>query len=278
MTVTKQAPPTMPIHLEIPVFSPSSALHAQAIGAQRIELNARGSYAVGGTTPTLADLEGVNNWLMVPVRIMIRPRGKRPEDEVDFVYDDEEFEVMVRDVEAFRGVLRRERGDGFVFGVLERSGGGDGAVVVDVERNRRLVEAAGGLACSFHRAFDEVIRDGETETIARGVRDLVGCGFEGVLTSGGPGNAPENRALLEVVVREASSEGVVKMMASKEKETKGLEVIVGGGVRKENVEGLVDGFEGARVWAHSSCFTGKCAEGEVDDEEAMGILERLAER
>ncbi|KAK1717510.1 CutC family protein [Colletotrichum acutatum] len=269
----------MPIHLEIPVFSPSSALHAQAIGAQRIELNARGSYAVGGTTPALADLEGVNNWLMVPVRIMIRPRGKRPEDEVDFVYDDDEFEVMVRDVERFRGVLRGERGDGFVFGVLERRSG-DGGVVVDVERNRRLVEAAGGLACSFHRAFDEVIRDGEMKTITRGVRDLVCCGFEGVLTSGGPGNAAENRAALEVVVREASLEGVVKMMTNGAgKETgKGLEVIVGGGVRKENVERLVDGFEGARVWAHSSCFTGKCAEGEVDDEEAMGILERLAER
>ncbi|KAJ0296294.1 hypothetical protein COL516b_011704 [Colletotrichum fioriniae] len=264
----------MPIHLEIPVFSPSSALHAQAIGAQRIELNARGSYAVGGTTPALADLEGVNNWLMVPVRIMIRPRGKRPEDEVDFVYDDDEFEMMVRDVERFRGVLRGERGDGFVFGVLERRNvGDDGGVVVDVERNRRLVEAAGGLACSFHRAFDEVIRDGRAETITKGVRDLVGCGFEGVLTSGGPGNAAENRAALEVVVREAASSG-----AAGKGTGKGLEVIIGGGVRKENVEGAVDGFEGARVWAHSSCFTGKCAEGEVDDEEAMGIMERLAER
>ncbi|KAJ0334444.1 hypothetical protein COL5a_000502 [Colletotrichum fioriniae] len=274
MTVTKQSPPTMPIHLEIPVFSPSSALHAQAIGAQRIELNARGSYAVGGTTPALADLEGVNNWLMVPVRIMIRSRGKRPEDEVDFVYDDDEFEMMVRDVERFRGVLRGERGDGFVFGVLERRNvGDDGGVVVDVERNRRLVEAAGGLACSFHRAFDEVIRDGRAETITKGVRDLVGCGFEGVLTSGGPGNAAENRAALEVVVREAASSG-----AAGKGTGKGLEVIIGGGVRKENVEGAVDGFEGARVWAHSSCFTGKCAEGEVDDEEAMGIMERLAER
>ncbi|KAK1655292.1 CutC family protein [Colletotrichum phormii] len=269
----------MPIHLEIPVFSPSAALHAQAIGAQRIELNARGSYPVGGTTPALADLEGVNSWLMVPVRIMIRPRGKRLDDEVDFVYSQDEFEGMVRDVERFRGVLRRERGDGFVFGVLERrkTGGGDGdggvvvVVVVDIERNRRLVEAADGLACSFHRAFDEVIRDGEVETIERGVRGLVGCGFEGVLTSGGPGNAAENRGPLEVVVREASK-------TIKGGQGKGLEVIIGGGVRKENVASLVDGFEGGGVWAHSSCFTGKCEEGEVDDEEAMGIMERLAER
>ncbi|KAL2875292.1 hypothetical protein SGCOL_009455 [Colletotrichum sp. CLE4] len=259
----------MPIHLEIPVFSPSAALHAQAIGAQRIELNARGSYPVGGTTPALADLEGVNNWLMVPVRIMIRPRGKRLDEDVDFVYSQDEVEGMVRDVERFRGVLRRERGDGFVFGVLERRK--SEGVVVDVERNQRLVEAADGLACSFHRAFDEVIRDGEVVTIERGVRDLVGCGFEGVLTSGGPGNAAENRGPLGVVVRVAAT-------TIKGGQGKGLEVIIGGGVRKENVASLVDGFEGGGVWAHSSCFTGKCEEGEVDDEEAMGIMERLAER
>ncbi|GKT84643.1 cutC family protein [Colletotrichum tofieldiae] len=251
----------MPTSLEIPVFSSSSALHAQALGAQRIELNARGSYAVGGTTPAPADLEGVTKWLTVPVRIMIRPRGK-PADGVDFIYTDDEFAAMVSDVEAFCGALRAERGDGFVFGVLRRDGE---ALVVDVERNRRLAEAAGGLACSFHRAFDEVVRSGEGREVERGVRDLVACGFQGVLTSGGPGTAAANREVLEAVVREASA-GARK-----------LEVIVGGGVRKENVGEVVGGL-GNGVWAHSSCYTGKCEEGQVDDEEAMGILERLSER
>ncbi|GKT40885.1 copper homeostasis protein cutC [Colletotrichum spaethianum] len=247
----------MPIKLEIPVFSSSSALHAQTLGAQRIELNAQGSYGVGGTTPAPADLEGVTKWLTVPVRIMIRPRGK-PADDVDFVYTDDEFATMVGGVEGFRGALRAERGDGFVFG-------GRGALTVDVERNRRLVEAAGGLACSFHRAFDEIVRSGEARDVERGVRDLVACGFEGVLTSGGPGTAAANRKALELIVREARA-GARK-----------LEVIVGGGVRKENVGEVVDGF-GDGVWAHSSCYTGKCEEGQVDDEEAMGILERLSER
>ncbi|KAJ0160829.1 Copper homeostasis protein cutC -like protein, partial [Colletotrichum tanaceti] len=159
----------MPINLEIPVFSPSSALHAQALGAQRIELNARGSYTAGGTTPTLADLEGVTKWLTVPLRIMIRPRGK-PADDVDFVYGDDELAAMASDVEAFRGTLRADRGDGFVFGALRRDGA---ALAVDVEANRKLVEAAGGLTCSFHRAFDEVISSGEDGDVEKGVRDLV---------------------------------------------------------------------------------------------------------
>ncbi|KAL0943720.1 copper homeostasis protein cutc [Colletotrichum truncatum] len=251
----------MPIDLEIPVFSPSSALHAQALGAQRIELNAKGSYGVGGTTPTLDDLKGVTKWLYLPVRVMIRPRGK-PEGSSDFIYSEDEFATMLRDVEAFREALRKDRGDGFVFGILKNSEL-DGHEVVDVERNRRLVEAAGGLPCSFHRAFDEVIRDGVRETVERGVRELVECGFAGVLTSGGPGNAADNKAVLEDIV---SAAGPQK-----------LEVIVGGGVRSTNVAKVTDGF-GKGVWAHSSCFKGRGEEGELDDEEAMGILEVLSQR
>ncbi|KAK2064671.1 hypothetical protein LY76DRAFT_480343, partial [Colletotrichum caudatum] len=232
-------------NLEIPVFSPASALRAQALGAQRIELNARGSYPVGGTTPAPADLEGVTGRLAVPVRVMIRPRGK-PADDVDFVYTGDELAAMAADIGALRGLLRAERGDGFVFGVLRRDdggGGGEGALVVDVERSRALVEAAGGLACSFHRAFDEAVRSGEGRDVEKAVRDLVACGFEGVLTSGGPGTAAANRALLEMVVREAGAGDRRK-----------LEVIVGGGVRKENVRDAVGGL-GDGVWAHSSCYT-----------------------
>lgn len=256
-------PTIMPINLEIPVFSPSSALQAQALGAQRIELSARGSYPAGGTTPTLADLEGITKWLMIPVRVMIRPRGRPADGGPDFVYSDDELATMLRDVETFRGVLRRDRGDGFVFGVLRTDGDDDEVVAVDLERNRRLVDAAGGLPCSFHRAFDELIRDGAAETVGRGVRELVECGFAGVLTSGGPGDAAGNRTALEEVARAAKP--------------RGLEVIVGGGVRSGNVAGVVDGLAGVS-WAHSSCFKGRGEEGEVDDEEAMGILEVLAQR
>ncbi|KAF6845076.1 copper homeostasis protein cutc [Colletotrichum musicola] len=253
----------MPINLEIPVFSPSSALHAQALGAARIELNAEGSYAVGGTTPAQADLAGITKWLSLPVRIMIRPRGK-PDDAPDFFYTDDEFKVMLRDVEAFGKVLRKDRGDGFVFGLLKEDSSAEGErpPVVDVGRSRRLVEAAGGLACSFHRAFDEVVRNGSREAVERGVRDLVGCGFAGVLTSGGPGDAAGNRAVLETIVAAAAPAG--------------LEVIVGGGVRSSNVAEVTDRLPG--VWAHSSCFKGRCEEGALDDEEAMGIMEVLFER
>ncbi|PSR78499.1 copper homeostasis CutC domain-containing protein, partial [Coniella lustricola] len=166
--------------LEVPVFSPTSAALALAAGAQRLELNRAGSYPNGGLTPSIADLEVVAcgcGGADVPVRVMIRPRGAGPgggdedgKEDLDFVYTDAEFEEMKQCMEvmiATPGLLRPERGDGFVFGVLkkqddedrEKEQDGEGKakgkakVVVDVERNSELVRLAGGLPCVFHRAF-----------------------------------------------------------------------------------------------------------------------------
>ena len=45
------------VPLEVAVFSIEDALRAQTLGASRIELNATGSYAVGGLTPTVQQLQ-----------------------------------------------------------------------------------------------------------------------------------------------------------------------------------------------------------------------------
>ncbi len=46
----------------------------------------------------------------IPVFVMIRPRGG------DFLYSDEEFSVMMREIEIFK----KHKADGFVFGILTK--------------------------------------------------------------------------------------------------------------------------------------------------------------
>ncbi|KAM0335661.1 hypothetical protein ACHAQA_000710 [Verticillium albo-atrum] len=252
--------------LEIPVFSPTAALHAQSLGAQRIELNAQGSYPAGGLTPSLDDLRAVSASLTIPNRVMIRPRGP-PAEGLDFLYSDTEFETMLADLKRIRaeGGLDANRGDGFVFGVLKR--GSDG-VEIDGERNSTLVEAARGLPCTFHRAFDELVaglgdvsQEKREQRAEEAIRSVAACGFDAILTSGGPGRAPDNVEVLRAISERANGR---------------LTIIVGGGVRAASVKGILGALDVDQlsVWAHSSCLAAGERE-KIDDHETRGILSEL---
>lgn len=174
---------------------------------------------------------------------MIRPRGP-PEDGPDFVYSYSELEEIRRDIQRFKdsGYLRTEKGDGFVFGILRARHGVEGGLLVDGDRNSELVRLASPFKCVFHRAFDEVLGGGGA--VDETVRSVKSCGFDGVLTSGGPGSAVDNLGALTQVIHAAAAERI--------------EVIVGGGVRSSNAQVLSDKLprlEGSRVWSHSSCLT-----------------------
>ncbi|KAK4041681.1 copper homeostasis CutC domain-containing protein [Parachaetomium inaequale] len=245
--------------LEVPIFGPGDGLTAVSLGASRLELNQAGSYAVGGTTPTLPELTALLSSLdsesiyRPTIRIMIRPRGPPPPSSLgapntpqDFIYTPTEFSTMASSITEFTasGLPSPHHGDGFVFGVLCHNPT-TGKVELDVERNKKLVELAGqaGLKCVLHRAVDELLSDDEGDVggVMEGVR---GCGFEGVLTSGGKGDAVGNLEGLRGV---------------------GVEVIVGGGVRRGNLRGLVEGLRGGE------------GGGRFDEEEARGLAEGLRE-
>ncbi len=260
---------TMP-PLEVPVFSAESAQAAVALGAARIELNHAGSYPAGGLTPTVADLEALQH-LEVPVRVMIRPRGPPDSSSPDFTYDAAELDDMRGAILAFRnsGLLRQARGDGFVFGVLRAVPAADGehaAVAVDIEENAVLVRAAYPFACVFHRAYDDVVAspagDGGAAAWARGLDDIITLGFDGILTSGGPGRAPDNVSMLRQIVDRARGD---------------IEIIVGGGVRSESLSSLADlaGPPHRNVSFHSSCMTSGLEEEKIDGQEVTGILDQL---
>lgn len=147
---------------------------AERGGAQRVELCS--DLLEGGVTPSGGLIAGVRERIGIGMFVMIRPRGG------DFCYTDLEFETMQRDVR-----LAREMGaDGIILGLL------DAHARVDVVRTRQLVEMAGALPVTFHRAIDM------TPDPQEALHCVMETGVARVLTSGG---APKVTEGLSVVAR-----------------------------------------------------------------------------
>lgn len=142
-------------------------------GADRIELCS--GLALGGLTPSVG-LMRLAARMGVPAYAMIRPRAG------DFVFCDDEIDLMIADIEAARGAG--------LSGVVLGASLCDGAL--DRGALARLRRAAAGLGTTLHRAFDLAGPrfEGALET-------AVELGFERVLTSGGAPSAPEGLAVLE---------------------------------------------------------------------------------
>ncbi|KAE9981249.1 hypothetical protein EG328_011799 [Venturia inaequalis] len=239
--------------LEIAAFNIESALTAAIAGADRIEFCANAH--LGGTTPSLSDFKLLKQSLrrlggaagLIPVYVMIRPRGG------GFVYTKDEVGRMEEEMRGFMGLgVEVGRPDGFVFGILGREGGIDG------EGCGALLALAGtgGRCCTFHRAFDDVPVGKRGEA----VEEILGLGFKGILTSGGAADAGGGREVLKELVGRVRG--------------RGCEIIVGGGVRSGNLEGLREGV-GARWWHSSADVEGR---GEADGQEVKRLVEMVGSR
>jgi len=172
--------------LEISVESIEAARAAERGGAQRIEFcsNAR----EGGTTPSDELLLAVRESVSLPILSMVRPRGG------NFLYSEEEFELMQRAIDA----AREFRMDGVVLGLLDANGG------IDVEGTKRLVDCAMPMPVTFHRAFDAFAGD-----LRVALEDVIQTGATRLLTSGGKPTAPESLDLLGELVRIAGERLIV---------------------------------------------------------------------
>lgn len=186
--------------LEVAASSLTSALAAQAGGAGRVELC--GQLADGGVTPSYGLVAAARDRLQIPLYVLVRPRSG------DFLYDEAEFELMQRDIEA----CVRLGCDGVVIGALDADAG------VDLAGCRALAAAAGGLGVTFHRAFDAA-RDP-----ARALEDVIALGCERVLTSGGHRSALDGAAHIAALVQQAAGR---------------VRIIAGAGIRPENVANVL---------------------------------------
>lgn len=162
----------MPV-LEICCYGVDDALTAQAAGADRIELCA--SPHEGGLTPSYGVLKQAKSLLKIPVHPMVRPRGG------DFCYSANEFSAMLDDI---RYIV--ELGyPGVVTGLLDLDGH------LDCPKMEQVVEVAGKLEVTFHRAFDQC------QSPLHTCQQLADVGVVRLLTSGQQQYAETGLRLLE---------------------------------------------------------------------------------
>jgi copper homeostasis protein len=208
------------LKFEICIDSVVGASIAQQAGAHRVELCQ--ALSVGGTTPSAAMIQHVRANCQLGLHVLLRPRGG------DFCFNDEEWDIMARDVE-----LAGEWGaDGVVIGGLRDNG------TVDVTRCARLIDLARPMAVTFHRAFD-LCSDAHLA-----LEELIDLGVDYVLTSGQAATAHEGRDLLRQLVDVATGR---------------LTVLAGAGINEQNVGELVrhSGVQELHFSARSTCHVVK---------------------
>lgn len=197
--------------LEIACFSLESARIAQLAGANRIELC--NNYEAGGYSPSVTDMIKARKLIQIPLHVMVRPNPalfKNPalHGPETFCYSEMELQWMLQYIMACRvsGI------DGIVFGALSPE------KEIDVTACSRLMEAAGSLSLTFHRAID-VCPDSEAA-----IRVLISLGVHRVLSSGG---APTAMAGLNQLTRLQANYGHQ------------IRLMPGGGIRSANIEILL---------------------------------------
>ena len=183
------------------VDSYASCAAACRAGADRLELCA--NLSIGGTTPSSSLFQQVRRDYAVPVNVLIRPRFG------DFLYSEPELEEMGEEIRRFRKL----GASGVVIGALTPEG------ELDREALARLIDCAGGLPVTLHRAFD-MTRD-PLEALEEAVR--LGC--RTILTSGQARSAAEGTEALRQVFRQAAGR---------------IDIMAGCGVNRENIVSLYE--------------------------------------
>jgi copper homeostasis protein len=161
-------------------------------GADRIELCS--ALIEGGLTPSHALIRAAIAQSGLPIYTMLRPRGG------DFIYSDDEFEIIQEDLEHARSL----GANGFVSGLLQTDGN------VDVDRMRRLVKQAAPLEMTFHRAFDMAAK------LEDALEDVIATGCQRLLTSGGAADVYSGAGRLQTLTERADGR---------------IAIAVGGGLR-----------------------------------------------
>ncbi|MFZ9075314.1 MAG: copper homeostasis protein CutC [Flavobacteriaceae bacterium] len=146
--------------VEVCVASLSSISNAEQAGADRIELCS--ALEVGGLTPSAGFIKEAVGLNSLPIHCLIRPRQGH------FYFSKEEIKIIENNIQF--------AADAGCSGVV--LGAHNSEFKLDYALLKKWKALAGGMYCTFHRAFD-VLVDPE-----QALEQLIDLGFDCVLTSG----------------------------------------------------------------------------------------------
>lgn len=195
----------MPVDLEIVVDDADGLALAAAASVDSIELCS--ALALGALTPS-PGLMRMAAGCGVPVVAMIRPRAG------DFVYTGDELAVMLDDIRAAQ--------DAGLAGIAIGATTADGRL--DRDAMGRMIDAAGPLAVTIHRAFDV------TPDPDQALQDALALGVARIMSAGHAAQAMDGIDRLRDLA--AAAAGRVQIMA-------------GGGVDAGNAAALIAAGVGA---------------------------------
>ncbi|MGP1392897.1 MAG: copper homeostasis protein CutC [Candidatus Cryptobacteroides sp.] len=187
--------------LEICASSLQSVQAAVDGGAQRVELCS--ALDEGGVTPSLGFIREARKNKTLKIHVLIRPRRG------DFLYNESEIACMEQDI-----VMAKSCGaDGIVIGALTADG------LIDKEVCKRLINAAGNMNITFHRAFDLC------QNPYKALDDIIRLGFNRILTSGQAPTAIDGIPLIKELINRSGNT---------------LTILPGGGVSPDNARYLLE--------------------------------------
>lgn len=190
--------------IEVCCGSLTDVLTAISEPIDRIELNT--ALELGGLTVNTALLKAVKQHTDLPICCMVRTRTG------GFCFNEEEFSLMMKQAED----LLQAGADGIVFGFLNED------CTINYDYTVKMVNLIKqyGRQAVFHKAFDQT-------NMEEAVKVLIETGVDRILTSGGD-NYPD-------ILSGA------KLMAKLNRHYGGqIQILPGGGVRKENVAELLN--------------------------------------
>ena len=196
--------------LEICVDSLGLALAAARGGADRIELC--GPLHDGGITPSAGLAAAARSSIDLPIAMLVRSRTGA------FTATADEFEVMRQDVLYARSIGMNL----VVLGILHEDR------TVDIKRTRELVECAGPMEVTFHKAFDAAL------DLKAALHDVKQTGATRILTSGGKPSAVLGAPVVRDLLSEAGGQ---------------IELLLCGGISSATVQQVLDRAEVREIHA-----------------------------